>query len=206
MILQSEYDAIVREKRLKVLLIILTTIVVALVLYAVVKVGREYVYKPTETMTGVPVPSEEDTDTPPKSFPEPTKTEFGTAFPTDFPADIPVEKDAKLTQSYILDYPEQKQLGIVFPSAKTVKENYALYSDYVKKEGWTVVNKDEKDNLSFLYATKEGMEMNVTITLGSVFPEQNTDETEDGSMDGFTDKDTASVLAQSLVSVSVLRR
>lgn len=44
--LQSEYDAIVRQKRLKVLLIILTTIVVALVLYVVIKVGRDSMMVP----------------------------------------------------------------------------------------------------------------------------------------------------------------
>lgn len=49
--LQSEYDAIVRQKRLKVLLIILTSIMVSLVLYVVVKIGREYPYQPTETLT-----------------------------------------------------------------------------------------------------------------------------------------------------------
>jgi hypothetical protein len=39
--LQSEYNAIMRRKRLKVLLVILMTLMVALVLYAVIKVGKE---------------------------------------------------------------------------------------------------------------------------------------------------------------------
>ncbi len=41
--LQSEYDVIVRNKRLKGLLIILTTIVVAVVVFVVIKAGREKV-------------------------------------------------------------------------------------------------------------------------------------------------------------------
>ncbi len=56
--LQSEYDAIVSQKRIKILLIILTTLTVALVLYAVIKVGREKmsvqepaVVTPRDTMT-----------------------------------------------------------------------------------------------------------------------------------------------------------
>lgn len=198
--LQSEYDAIVRGKRLKVLLIILTSIMVALVLYAVIKVGKEYIYQPTETLTTVP-PKEEETDTIPKSSPEPAKTEFATAFPTDFPADIPVEKEFKLTQSYILDYPEQKQLSIVFPSAKTVKENSALYSDYVEKNGWTVVNKDERDNLSFLYVTKESMEMNVTITENiTALPSITASDAESSQEEQSTPS------ATSQVSVSVLKK
>lgn len=48
--LQSEYDAIVRQKRLKILLIILTTIVVAVVVYAVIKVGKEEVMVPEPTV------------------------------------------------------------------------------------------------------------------------------------------------------------
>lgn len=167
--LQSEYDVIVRHQRLKVLLIILTAIVVALVLYAVIKVGREYLDAPMDIKTGV---TPKDADTPPKSFPEPTKTEFGTAFPTGFPSDIPVEKDVKFTQSYTLDYPQAQQLSIVFGSKKTMKENYALYSDYVKKEGWTILNTHEKHEFSFLYALKENMDMSVVITDRSVLPDK----------------------------------
>ncbi|MFZ1719801.1 MAG: hypothetical protein WAU28_00440 [Candidatus Moraniibacteriota bacterium] len=39
--LQSEYDVIVRHKRLKVLLIILTAITVAVVVYTVIRAGKE---------------------------------------------------------------------------------------------------------------------------------------------------------------------
>ncbi len=202
--LQSEYDVIVRHQRLKVLLIILTSITVALVLYAAIKVGREQLSSNIGMRDAV-----HDTDTPPKSSPEPTKTEFAERFPTDFPADIPVEKDVKFTQSYTLDYPGQKQLTVVFDSAKTIKENYTFYQDFLEKNDWNIINSSEDGEISFLYGTKESMDMNVTITPitpGSVIPKQDTDETEDGSMDGFPDKDTASVPAQSLVSVSVLRK
>lgn len=195
-----------RHKRLKVLLIILTAVMVALVLFVTVKFGKEYLSTPTDTLTGV---HPKDTDTPPTSSPEPTKTEFAERFPTDFPADIPVEKDVKFTQSYTLDYPGQKQLTVVFDSAKTIKENYTFYQDFLEKNDWNVINSSEDGEISFLYATKESMDMNVTITTitpGSVIPKQDTDETEDGSMDGFPDKDTTSVPAQSLVSVSVLKK
>ncbi len=167
--LQSEYDAIVREKRLKVLLIILTTIVVALVLYAVIKVGKEYIYQPTETMTGVAVPSEEDTDTLPASFPEPTKTDFADRFPTDFPSDIPVEKDVKLVQSQIIEYPGIKQLSIVFSSEKTVQENYDLYADFLKQSNWIIHNDPGLENMGIkaLSATKGDMSITVILFIDS---------------------------------------
>lgn len=196
--LQSEYDVIVRHQRLKLLLIILTAIAVLLVLYVTIKVGKEYLYKPTEMMTGVPP---KDADTSHTTFPEPEKIDFGASFPTDFPADIPTEKDAKLTQSYSLDYPEQKQLSIFFDSTKTVKENYALYSDYAKKEGWNILNTEEKSNLSFLYATKESMEMNVTVVESTVTPAGGIPSDADPSQ-----KEKLLPLTKSQVSVSVLRK
>lgn len=48
--LQSEYDVIVRNKRLKVLLIILTTLVVAVVVFVVIKAGRDKVAVPESVM------------------------------------------------------------------------------------------------------------------------------------------------------------
>lgn len=94
---------------------------------------------------------------------EPQKTDFGTSMPTDFPTDIPIEKGATVQQSYGLDYAGQKQLSIVFLSAKTVKEDYSLYADFLSKQGWNVVNKYEDEKLSSLYGTKESNEINVTI-------------------------------------------
>lgn len=160
--LQSEYDVIVRNRRLKVLLIILTSITVVLVLYAVVKVGRDYLYEPTEPIiTGV-APKATDLESP-RNFPEPKKTEFGLGFPVGFPLDIPIEKDVKFTQSYRLDYPGQNQLSVVFPSTKTVKENFGLYKDYAEKHGWNLSKGEEKSEIAFLYATKEGVEMSMTV-------------------------------------------
>lgn len=95
---------------------------------------------------------------------EPQKTDFGTSTPTDFPIDIPTEKGAKIEQSYSLNYSGQKQLTIVFPSTKTVKENYTLYADFLKKQKWIVSNKYESEKLSSLYGTKESNDINVTLS------------------------------------------
>lgn len=95
---------------------------------------------------------------------EPQKTDFGTNMPTDFPTDIPVEKGIKFEQSYSLNYVAQKQLTIVFQSTKTVKENYSLYTDFLKKQNWLILNKYESVKLSSLYGTKASNDINVTIS------------------------------------------
>ncbi len=180
--LQSEYDVIVRNRRLKVLLIILTAIVVALVLYAVIKVGRDYLYKPTEPIiTGV-APEATDISSP-RNYPEPQRTDFGMNLPVGFPIDIPIEKDVQFTQSYSLDYPGQRQLSIVFLSTKTVKENFDLYKNYAEKDGWNTSSNGEKLEIAFVYATKERMEMNVMVN-----------------------KDTSTPVSKSQVSISILRK
>lgn len=97
----------------------------------------------------------------------PQKTEFGTALPTDFPTDIPIEKGIKVNQSYRLDYVGQQQLTVVFLSTKTVKENYTLYSDFLKKQSWTISNKYESPKLYSLYGTKGSNDINVTISADS---------------------------------------
>jgi len=95
---------------------------------------------------------------------EPIRTDFGISMPADFPADILIEEGVKAEQSYSLNYAEQKQLTIIFASAKTVKENYTLYADFLTKQGWGVPNKYESPKLSSLYGTKESNDINVTIS------------------------------------------
>lgn len=101
----------------------------------------------------------------------PKKIEFGTDKPVDFPTNIPVEKGIKFQQSYSLDYPGQKQLTIVFWSVKTAKENYSLYSDFLKKQNWSILNiyQDAYTNpkRTSLYGTKENNDINVTINSNS---------------------------------------
>jgi hypothetical protein len=95
------------------------------------------------------------------------KTDFGIKIPTDFPSDIPIEEGTEVEQSYSLNYEGQKQLTMVFPSTKTVKENYTLYADFLEKQNWNVSNKYESMKVSSLYGTKESNDINVTISYES---------------------------------------
>jgi len=109
----------------------------------------------------------------PINIPEPAKTDFVNKAPIDFPANIPVEQGAKITQGYSLDYPGQKQLTMVFSSTKTMKENYTLYADFLRQDGWTVSNKYESATVSSLYGKKENNEINITINTGASAPAQS---------------------------------
>jgi len=137
----------------------------------------------------IPVSSPQNIEQPaaeksqPQDSQEPQKTDFGTDVPTDFPTDIPIESGAKVQQSYGLNYAGQNQLSIVFLSAKTVQENYLVYSDFLKKQNWNILNTYDKPALSSLYGTKENNEINITIS-----------------------ENTSDAFAKSQVSISVLKK
>lgn len=155
----------------KIILITGSIIIVAgVVLFAVYKQKGSKVPPPKTEQTAV-------------VSPEPQKTDFGTKMPTDFPTDIPVEKGAPVAQSYSLNYVGQKQLTIVFPSSKTVTENYILYTDFLKKQNWNISNKYESEKVSSLYGMKESNDINITIS-----------------------ENTSSPSAVSQVSISVLKK
>lgn len=98
-----------------------------------------------------------------ESFPVPTRTDFGTTTPGDFITDIPLEDGIEFSQSYSLEYPEQQQFTVVFDSTKSITENYSLYFNFMNEKGWGIMNGYESENVSSLYAQKDGVDINVTI-------------------------------------------
>ncbi len=138
-------------------------IIIVIISIIVLVVGTLFLYK--QNISKVPAPVLEKTDV---IIKEPQRTDFGTNVPTDFPTNIPIENGAKFEQSYSLNYVGQKQMTIVFDSAKTVKENYTLYTDFLEKQNWSIVNKYESDNVSSLYGTKWNNDMSITITRDQV--------------------------------------
>lgn len=93
----------------------------------------------------------------------PLRVDFSDKLPDDFPSDIPVEQEADFDQSYRLDYPEQKQLTVVFRSVKTLEENQFLYADFFRRNGWIISNRYDIENISAIYAAKGRVELNVSI-------------------------------------------
>ncbi|MEK7554074.1 MAG: hypothetical protein AAB517_01770 [Patescibacteria group bacterium] len=111
------------------------------------------------------------------------KIDYGANMPVDFPTDIPIGEGVKVEQSYGLNYTGQKQLTIVFLSAKTTEENYAIYVDFLEKQKWNISNKYASSTISSLYGTKGNYDINVTI---------------------HEDEQSPSILSQ--VSISVLKK
>lgn len=159
------------EKSPRSLKIVLLVLVVSL-LATLVLTQRGMIGKKTTTTVAPATIGQPQPETTPSavSTEEPQKSDFGTNMPADFPTDIPVEEGVKVEQSYSLNYAGQKQLTIVFPSTKTVKENYALYADFLKKQNWNVSNKYESPSVSSLYAAKENNDINVTISESATTP------------------------------------
>jgi len=88
--------------------------------------------------------------------------------PPDFPSNIPIENGSKMTQGDSKDYGDQKQLTIVFNTAKTIEQNFTLYSDFLGGDGWSMRNKYKDKNIASLYGTKQGSNINITISTEQV--------------------------------------
>lgn len=129
-----------------ILLVIISVIVLIAVTFVMYKQSMKNVVQPLAEQTEI------------------QKTDFGSEIPNDFPTDIPIEGAAEVEQSYSLNYTGQNQLTIVFPSTKTVKENYTLYTSFLEKQQWDISNKYESKKLSSLYGTKESNDINITLS------------------------------------------
>lgn len=102
--------------------------------------------------------------------PKSQKVEFGEIIPVDFPSGIPIETDVLPSQSYALNYSNQKQLTVVFDSTKTISQNYALYKNFLKQDGWIIKNSYEDAKISFLYGIKGDSDINITINTKTSLP------------------------------------
>ncbi|OHA79799.1 MAG: hypothetical protein A2V96_02070 [Candidatus Yonathbacteria bacterium RBG_16_43_6] len=94
---------------------------------------------------------------------EPKKTEYGTVAPQDFPQDFLSEVNTPLEQSYVLEYPNQKQQTIVFETARSLEENQRIYTEYLQNNGWAITANSFDEKYVSFYASKEGAELNIVV-------------------------------------------
>ncbi len=94
---------------------------------------------------------------------EPKKTEYGTVAPQDFPQDFLSEVNTPLEQSYMLEYPSQKQQTIVFESTKSLEENQRIYTEYLHNNGWSITTNSFDEKTIFFYAIKESTELSILV-------------------------------------------
>lgn len=95
---------------------------------------------------------------------EPQKTEYGTVAPQDFPQDFLSEVNTPLEQSYVLEYPGQRQSTIVFVSEKSITDIQKIYTDYFVNNQWVIMNNSvDIDSVAF-YAKKGTDEINLVVS------------------------------------------
>ncbi len=92
-----------------------------------------------------------------------TNVDFDKA-PQGFPEGVPIETGAKLTQNYNATTPDGRfQATRVFETSKTLDENLAIYSDYLKKQGWEIGSTLNDPTYKVVSGTKGVQNMQVVI-------------------------------------------
>jgi hypothetical protein len=87
-----------------------------------------------------------------------------TKLPDKFPADLPMEKEAKVLQNYTSTTAAGGyQATREFETKKTLAENVKIYTDYLKKSGWTMGTGIDKTDFKVVSATKEDLSLQVTV-------------------------------------------
>lgn len=85
--------------------------------------------------------------------------------PEGFPSEVPIEAGAKITQNFEADLSSgSHQSTRAFESKKTVAQNYALYTDFLTKNGWAITAKSESADLSSIFAEKNDSQLAVNIS------------------------------------------
>lgn len=89
--------------------------------------------------------------------------------PDKFPKEIPLEKDATV----IINNDTTSSIGHFsairrFESKKTLQDNFDLYKDFFNKNGWTIANTVDTENLKIINASKDKMSVRIDINKNTV--------------------------------------
>lgn len=82
-----------------------------------------------------------------------------------FPESFPVEAGAQQKDSfkYIPANSLEQQSTVEYVSQKSLAENGKIFREYLNSASFKIINKIEKPNLLFYYATREGNDLSVKI-------------------------------------------
>ncbi len=84
--------------------------------------------------------------------------------PDRFPSSLPLEPGAMIIQNYNATAANgMYQATRAFVTSKTLAENFRVYGDYLKKDGWTMVNTVNQENFKVLSAAKGKESLQVTM-------------------------------------------
>lgn len=84
---------------------------------------------------------------------------------TGFPQGFPVEAGSQSSESfkYVPAQSVEQQSTVVYASKKTLAENGKTFRDYMASAGFEIINKDERDDGLFYYATKDNNDLSIKI-------------------------------------------
>lgn len=86
--------------------------------------------------------------------------------PGIIPTDIPVESNAKVTQNYVSTTKDGlSQSNRVYETSKSLADNYKLYTDYMKKNGWEITSTINDENSKMISGRKQNSLLLVQMTV-----------------------------------------
>ena len=98
--------------------------------------------------------------------------------PTRFPADFPVEKDAVVEQNYSsVSDKGNFQATRSYKSTQSLNENEKIFTEYLKKNSWTVSATKKTSNLFVISAVKEYSQLIITVNSNAEDSSVNVDAT-----------------------------
>lgn len=95
--------------------------------------------------------------------------------PEKFPANFPLEKDVPINANYNAEASGSFQSTRQFISKKTLAENYKLYTDYLKKDGWTITATLDTEDVKSIFAQKGRVSITITMNKNSMSGENTVD-------------------------------
>lgn len=84
--------------------------------------------------------------------------------PEKFPKDVPIEAGAKITQNFNATTPTgQFQATRVFETKKSLADNLTLYSNFLKKNNWTIKSTIDNSNYKMVIASLDKKNLTIAI-------------------------------------------
>lgn len=95
--------------------------------------------------------------------------------PDKFPANFPLEKNVPVNTNYNAQTDGAFQSTRQFVSKKTLAQNYSLYTDYLKNNGWTIETTLDQEAVKSIFASKGGTSVTVTMSHNESVAENTVD-------------------------------
>jgi hypothetical protein len=89
--------------------------------------------------------------------------------PTKFPTDMPLENDTEVTQNYNATSENGGfQANRTFVTKKSLKDNYNIYTQYLKTHGWNITASVDQDSYKMVTGSKGNQQLQISISENSI--------------------------------------